>query len=164
MGNSFADAMEPEKFGGSNFKCWSTKLVLWLTAICLSWVVKPVVFPLTAEKQAECDKANVMAVGCILSVLSDKLCDVYMHMKNARELMEAIDHKFGASDARHELYVTERYHDYKMVDNHGVIEQAHEIQVIVGELQQLGRNLPDQFVAGALLPSYLHLGGISLQL
>ncbi|KAJ1288234.1 hypothetical protein BS78_02G074700, partial [Paspalum vaginatum] len=50
-----------------------------------------------------------------------------MHMKNARELWEAIEHKYGTSDVSHEMYVIERYHDYKMVDNRFVVEQANEV-------------------------------------
>ena len=93
----------------------------------------------------------MIAVGCILSVLSDKLCDVYMNHHNARELWGAIEHKYGASDARHELYVIERYHGYKTVDNSGVVEKAHEIQCSARELQLLGRVLLDPFVAGDII-------------
>ena len=93
----------------------------------------------------------MLAAGCILSVLSDKLCDVYMTYKSTREMWEAIEHKYGASDAIHELYVMERYHDFKMADNHSVVEQAHEIQFIVGELQQLGLTLPNKSVAGGII-------------
>jgi hypothetical protein len=40
MGNSFVDAMKPEKFSGSNFIRWSMKLDLWITAMNMSWIVK----------------------------------------------------------------------------------------------------------------------------
>jgi hypothetical protein len=103
------------------------------------------------KKQVEFDKANVMAVGYILSMMSDNLCDVYMMHKSARELWEAIEHKYSASDAGHELYIMEKYHDYKMADNCSVVEQAHEIQLIVGDLQQHGHILLDRFVAGGII-------------
>jgi hypothetical protein len=57
---------------------------------------------------------------------------------------------YSASDAGHELYIMEKYHDYKMPDNHLVVEQAHEIQLIVGDLLQHGHNLSDRFVAGGI--------------
>jgi hypothetical protein len=59
-------------------------------------------------------------------MLFDKLCDVNMNMKSAAELWEALEHKFSASDVGHELYVMEQYRDFRMVDNHSVVEQAHE--------------------------------------
>jgi hypothetical protein len=92
-----------------------------------------------------------MAVGCILSVLSYNICDVYMTHKSARDLWEAIEHKYSASNAGHELYIMEKYHDYKMVDNRSVVEQAHEIQLIVRDLQQHGHNLSSRFVAGSII-------------
>jgi hypothetical protein len=134
MGNSFGDAMKPGKFAGANFRRWATKLDLWLTAMDIAYVLKPVDGPLTVEKQVEFDKANVMAVGCILGVLSDNLYDVYMTHKSARDLWEAIEHKYSASDAGYEFYIMYKYHDYKMANNHSVVEQAHEIQRIVGDL------------------------------
>ena len=70
-------------------------------------------------------------VRCVLSVLSDQLCDVYMNIKSAAELWEALEHKFSASDAGRELYVMEQYHDFKMVDNCSVVEHAHEFQLIL---------------------------------
>jgi len=74
-----------------------------------------------------------------------------MHIKNADELWEALEHKFSASDAGRELYVMEQYHDFRIVDNRSVVEQAHELQLIVRELDQLGCKLPDKFVAGGII-------------
>ena len=65
--------------------------------------------------------------------------------------MGVLEHKFSASDAGWELYVMEQYHDFKMVDNCSVVEQTHEFQLIVRELEQLGHVLPDKFVAGGII-------------
>lgn len=59
--------------------------------------------------------------------MSKKLYDVYMSIKSVKELMQAVKHKYNASNVLHELYVTERYYDYNMVGNHSVVEQSHEI-------------------------------------
>jgi hypothetical protein len=42
----------------------------------------------------------------------------------------------------------EQFHDYRMVEGHPVVEQAHEIQALVKELELFGCALPDKFVAG----------------
>lgn len=151
--DGFADAMKPEKFTGVNFKRWQTKAQLWLSAMGVFWVVaNPPVHPLGSEKEVqEFIAAMTVFVGCVLSVLSDQLCDVYMHIKNAAELWEALEHMFSASGAGRELYVMEQYHDFRIVDNRSVIEQAHELQLIVRELDQLGCKLPDKFVAGGII-------------
>jgi hypothetical protein len=92
------------------------------------WVVSnPPTLPLGSEKEVqEFTAATMIFVRCILSVLSDQLCDVYMNIKSAAELCEAFEHKFYAPDAGRELYVMEQYHDFRMVDNRSVVEQAHE--------------------------------------
>ena len=45
----------------------------------------------------------------------------------------------------------EQFHDYKMVDNRSVLDQAHEIQCIAKELELLKCELPDKFVAGCII-------------
>jgi hypothetical protein len=59
--------------------------------------------------------------------LSDQLYDIHMHHEVARDLWETLDRMYTESDVRHELYVNEQYHEYKMVDDPFVMELAHEI-------------------------------------
>ena len=59
--------------------------------------------------------------------------------------------KFGASDAGSELYVMEQFFDYKMSGERSIVEQAHEIQSISKELEQLSCVLPDKFIAGGII-------------
>jgi len=55
-------------------------------------------------------------------VIGDKLVDAYLHVRVAKNLWEALESKFGATDAGSEIYVIEQFHDYKMVQNHSVLE------------------------------------------
>ena len=55
------------------------------------------------------------------------------------------------SDASSELYVMEQFHDYRMVDDRSMGEQAHEIQTLVKELEIFGCVLPNKFVAGCII-------------
>ena len=68
--------------------------------------------------------------------------------------MGALEHMFSTSDAGRKRYVMEQYHDFKMVDNRSIVEQAHEFQLIVRELEQLGHVLPDKFVAGGIIAKF----------
>jgi hypothetical protein len=61
--------------------------------------------------------------------------DSYIHYTSGKELWDALDAKFGVSDTDSELYVMEQLLDYKMVDNHSVVEQAQEIQTLAKELK-----------------------------
>jgi hypothetical protein len=86
-------------------------------------------------------------MGCVISVLHDRLVDVYMHIIDAKELWDALVAKYDATDAGSELV---SFHDFRMVNNRYVVEQAHEIQVLVKELELLKCHLPDKFVAGCV--------------
>jgi hypothetical protein len=48
----------------------------------------------------------------------------------------------------------EQFHDYRMVDDRSVVEQAHEIQALVKDLDMHGCELPDKFVAGCMIARF----------
>ena len=72
-------------------------------------------------------EATTIFLGAVLSVIGDKLVDAYIHMGVAKNLWDALEVKFGATDVGSELYAMEQFHDYRMVDNRSVLDQAHEI-------------------------------------
>nr|AAT44242.1 putative ubiquitin carrier protein [Oryza sativa Japonica Group] len=134
----FADALRSDKFTGVHFKRRHISVTLWLTAMKCFWVsTDKSMGVLNADQQKEFDEATTLFVGYILSVLGDRLVEVYMHMTDAKEF--------------NDLYIMEQFHDYKMVDNRSVVEQAHEIQTMAKELELLKCVLPDKFVAGCII-------------
>jgi hypothetical protein len=60
--------------------------------------------------------------GAIISVLVDNLVDTYLQRKTGKDIWEALEAQYGASDAGGELYVMEQFLDYKMVEDHSVAE------------------------------------------
>src|SRR4051812_2511933 len=74
-----------------------------------------------------------------------------MHIKDGKELWDALDAKFGATDAGSELYIMESFHDFKMTKDLLVVQQSHEIRCIAKELELLKCILPDKFVAGCII-------------
>ena len=150
--SGFAAALKPSPFTGSHFKRWQNKTLLWLTAMGVHRVAEGIPRgPLTPEEDKAFGDATVIFVGAVLSVLGDKLVDAYLHIRNGKELWDALDAKFGAADAGGELYAMEQFNDYRMVENRSVVEQAHEIQIMAKELELLKCVLPDKFVAGCIV-------------
>ena len=96
-------------------------------------------------------EATIIFVGSELNVLGDKLVDAYLHICNAKEPWDALDAKFGATDAGGELYAMDQFNDYNMVENRSIVEQAHELQIMAKELELLKCVLPDKFVAGCIV-------------
>jgi hypothetical protein len=89
-----------------------------------------------------------------------------MRHTSARELWHALDRKYAESDAGRELYVNDQCHEYKMVDDRSIMEQAHEIQLLVRELAHFDCVLPDKFMVGGIiakLPPYWKYFSTSLK-
>nr|AAP54028.1 retrotransposon protein, putative, Ty1-copia subclass [Oryza sativa Japonica Group] len=149
----FAAALKPHAFDGSNYKRWKARALLWLTAMQCFYVSrgKRSEPPLSPEEDAKFEASDCLFRGALISVLADNIVDVYMHMPSGKDMWDALEAKFGVSDAGSELYVMEQFYDYKMVDDRSVVEQAHEIQMLAKELENNNCELPDKFVAGGII-------------
>jgi hypothetical protein len=124
----FTDALRPDKFTGVHFKRWQYKAELWLTTMKVFQISKgKPEETMSEDAQKKFEEVNSVFVGCILSILADRLCDVFMHIKDGKKFWDALDVKFGAADAGSELYIMERLHDFKMTKDLPVVQQAHEI-------------------------------------
>ena len=66
-------------------------------------------------------------------------------------MWDALEAKFGVSDAGTELYIMEQFYDYRMTEDRSMVEQAHEIQSFARELEHFNCILPDKFVAGDII-------------
>jgi len=76
---------------------------------------------------------------------------MHMSLQTGKEMWDALEAKYGVSDAGSELYVMEQFHDYRMVDGRSMVEQVYEIQTLAKELEIFGCVLPNKFVAGCII-------------
>jgi hypothetical protein len=94
----FTDALRSDKFTGMHFKRWQYKADLWLTTMKVFQISKgKPEGTMSEDDQKKFEEANTVFVGCILSILANRLCDVFMHIKDKNELWDALDAKFGAA-------------------------------------------------------------------
>ena len=102
----FANALRLEKFSIVHFKRWQVKDTLWLTAMNVFHVSegKPECM-MSSKDENKFTEANTLFVGCILSDLVDRLCDANIRHTDEKELWDALNFKYGASDAGSELYI-----------------------------------------------------------
>ncbi|KAK1685679.1 hypothetical protein QYE76_046527 [Lolium multiflorum] len=150
--SSIAAATRPPSFDGMHYKRWRTKAVLWFTNLgCFSATDARPEGPLSAEEQGKFEKVDAMFKAALFSILGDNIVDPYMAFDHGKDAWDALEAKFGVSDAGTELYVMEQYYDYRMTDERSVVEQAHEIQSLAKELEQFKCTLPDKFVAGGII-------------
>lgn len=146
-----SDAMKPERFnGGENFRRWQTKVKFWLMSMGLWWVIHPVM-PLTIEQTTTFQKESDSALGCILTLLSDNLYDVYMKYTDPTELWDALERKYVVSEGGRLLYSCEQFFDFSIDAAKSVVSQAHDLQLLAGEIASLDCVLPDRFVAAGII-------------
>ncbi|KAK1627567.1 hypothetical protein QYE76_001882 [Lolium multiflorum] len=92
--------------------------------------------PIFDEEQKKFEKVDAMFKAALFSIFGDNIVDPYMAYDHGKDAWDALEAKFGVSDAGTEMYVMEQYYDYRMTDERSVVEQAHEIQSIAKELEQ----------------------------
>ncbi|KAK1693830.1 hypothetical protein QYE76_010527 [Lolium multiflorum] len=136
--SSVAAATRPPLFDGMHYKRWRTNAVLWFTNLCCfsATDARPEGF-LSAEEQEKFEKVDAMFKAALFSILGDNIVDPYMAFDHGKDAWDALEAKFGVSDAGTELYVMKQYYDYRMTDERSVVEQAHEIQSLAKELSSL---------------------------
>jgi hypothetical protein len=87
----------------------------------------------------------------VIRAFLDHLQDVYLHNKTGKDMWNVLNNDYSGSDAGTKLYIIEQYHDYKMIDGKYMVEQAHEIQCMVKELDLLKIVVPDEIVVGSII-------------
>jgi hypothetical protein len=82
---------------------------------------------LTPLEEKAFEEADTLLSGVIIGVLGENIVDSYLSITTSKDMWDAVEVKFGVSDAGSELYVMEQYYDYKMTDERSIVEQAHDI-------------------------------------
>jgi hypothetical protein len=90
---------------------------------------------LAPEDEPKFWAADNLFRGAVISALHPKYEKSYISFPSGKDLWDALEAKFGVSDAGSELYLMEQLFDYKMVENRSVVEQTHEIQALAKELK-----------------------------
>jgi hypothetical protein len=73
-------------------------------------------------------------------------------LRIGKAMWDALEAKYGVSDAGSELYVMEQFYD----NDRSVVEQVHEVQTQAKELEMFRYVRPDKFVAGCMISELPH--------
>nr|KAJ0188051.1 hypothetical protein LSAT_V11C900477710 [Lactuca sativa] len=154
-----------DQFDGQNYTRWAEKVKFMLHVLKLSFVLDPKPAPIAdnpipkegesvdptviteLEKQRiMCRESEELCVGHIKNSLSDRLYDLYSPVKDPKELWNALELKYKAHEEG-----TNKYLEFQMVDDKSIIEQVHELQVMVNKLNALSISFPELFQVGAII-------------
>uniref|UniRef100_A0ACD5X409 Uncharacterized protein n=1 Tax=Avena sativa TaxID=4498 RepID=A0ACD5X409_AVESA len=150
--SGFVASMKPPVFEGVNYKRLRARAVLWFQSMsCYNAIYGASEGELNPAQEEAFQKLDTTFKAVLISILGDNIVDSYLSFSNGKDMWDALERKFGVSDAGSELYVMEQFYDYKMVDDRSIVEQAHEIQSLARELENFTCVLPDKFVVGGII-------------
>jgi hypothetical protein len=119
----FAGLLKPTPFEGTHYKRWCQKSILWLTSMnCFHVVHERAVGPQTSQEERAFQHADNTCKAALLSIIGDSLVDAYVQHPTGKAMWDALDARYGVSDASSELYVMEQFYDYRMVEGCPVVE------------------------------------------
>ncbi|XP_061993387.1 uncharacterized protein LOC133711251 [Rosa rugosa] len=147
---------KPEKFSGTNFKCWQQKMLFYLTTLNLAKFLKESApaSGSTVEEAAAVDAwhhADFLCKNYILNGLDIVLYKVYSPIKNAKSLWESLEKKYKTEDAGAKKYIIGCFLDYKMVDTKTVLSQVEEFQLILHEMAAENLSINETLQVGCII-------------
>ncbi|KAI3767273.1 hypothetical protein L2E82_17365 [Cichorium intybus] len=159
-----------DRFDGQNYSRWADKVKFLLAVLKLGYLLDPELPPIPANPVPEAGKqpdlkaisdlekqralrreSEQLCLGHIKNSLSDRLYDLYAPITDPRELWKALELKYKAHEEGTNKYLVSKYLEYQMVDDRSIMEQVHELQVLVNKLTTLSIALPELFQVGAII-------------
>ena len=155
------DFVKLDKFDGSNFIRWQDKMKFLLTALKIFYVFDPNLQPISSltpedtehlkEQRIKRDEDELVCRGHILNTLSDRLYDLFTTISSPKEIWKTLETKYKTEKQGMEKFIIQKYFDFKMLDNISVLDQVHELQVLVHKLNDLSIKIPELFQVGAII-------------
>ncbi|KAG8473268.1 hypothetical protein CXB51_035191 [Gossypium anomalum] len=160
-----------DRFDGSNFNHWKEKMLFLLTVLNVAYILDPNLQPVedlafnanleetakVAELKKKSEEDNFTCRGHILNTLYHPLNDLYMSMQSAVEIWKAFEKKYNTERQCTNKFLTMKYFKFKMLDNIPVMDQVHELHVLVSRLRDLRVVILELLQVGAIiskLPSF----------
>ncbi|KAJ9565484.1 hypothetical protein OSB04_001450 [Centaurea solstitialis] len=159
-----------DSFDGSNYTRWADKVMFMLMVLNLAYVMDVNLEPIPENPIPEAGKqpdqkvivdlekkrllrkeAENLACGHIKNALSDRLYDLYASITCPRELWKSLEHKYKAQEEGTNKYLVSKYLRFQMVDDKPILEQVHELQVLVNKMNTLSIPIPEIFQVGAII-------------
>ena len=97
------------------------------------------------------EEDELLCRGHILNTLSDHLYDLFTDVKPPRDIRNALKYKYKAEEEGTNKFLISKYFDFKIVDDKPILEQVHELQVLVNKICAQKTVLPESFQVGAII-------------
>ena len=150
-----------DRFDGTNFVRWKDKMMFLLTALKISYVLDPNLAEIPTPTAEDSDELKVsrkkreedelLCRGHILNNLSDRLYDLFTSVKSPKEIWNALEYKYNTEKQGVDKFLIMKYFEFSMVDSVSVMDQVHELQVLVSKLKDLKVEVPESLQVGGII-------------
>ncbi|XP_019227360.1 PREDICTED: uncharacterized protein LOC109208677 [Nicotiana attenuata] len=89
--------------------------------------------------------------GHILNTLTDRLYDRYQNLTSPREIWMALQTTYENEKRGIDKSLSLQYFEFKMVDTKPIMDQIHELKILVSKLTDLDVKIPDALQISAIL-------------
>ncbi|XP_022717833.1 uncharacterized protein LOC111276355 [Durio zibethinus] len=141
-------------------------MVFLLTALKMFYVLDPNLEPIpkpTLEDsdaieaiRSKSEEDELVCRGYILNSLSNRLYDLYRNMKTPKEIWTALEHKYMNEKKGMDKFLALKYFEFSITDDKPIMDQVHELQILVSKLSELEIKVPDSLQVGAILSKLPH--------
>lgn len=155
------DFMKLDRFDGTNFTRWKDKMLFLLTALKISYVLEPNLskIPAPTPDESETVKAErnqheedeLLCRGHILNTLYDRLYNLFTSVKSPREIWNSLEFKYNIEKQGTDKFLVMKYFEFSMIDCTSVLDQVHELQIVVSKLKDLKIDIPEPLQVGAII-------------
>ncbi|GJV41970.1 copia-like retrotransposon [Tanacetum coccineum] len=94
---------------------------------------------------------ETLCCGHIKNSLSDRLYDVYAPITDPQKLWTALEFMYKQQEEGTNRYLIYKFFNFQMVDEKPILEQAHELQILVKKLNVLSIPIPEILQVGAIV-------------
>ncbi|GAV70929.1 hypothetical protein CFOL_v3_14427, partial [Cephalotus follicularis] len=155
------DMVKLDRSDGNNFQRWQDKIKFLLIVLKIYYILDPNLQPIedpvpatdetqpnvealerVNQQRKKCEEDKLLCRGHILNTLSGILFDLFTCMKSAKEIQDALEFKYRAEEQGTNKYLIAKYFDFKFFDTKPLLEQVHELQVIVNKIRALKNEIP----------------------
>ncbi|KAH6794775.1 centromere protein X [Perilla frutescens var. hirtella] len=176
------DMSKLEPLDGSNYKRWSQKLLIFFEQLEVSYVLlsempngdsdsagastgqsdeaADAATLISSTKVADDDakkkfqKDNNTVRWHMLNHMSNTLFDLFVNIKFAKQIWDALETKYGGDDAGKKKYVVGKWLQFHMVDNKSILEQLHEYENLTADVLNEGMKMCEILQANILLEKF----------
>ena len=131
------DFMKLDRFDGTNYTRWKDKMMFFLTALKVAYVLDPNLpqIPVSSpdetenvkEERTKRQEDELLCRGHILNTLSDRLYDLFTSVQSPREIWNALEFKYNTEKQGADKFLALQFFEFNMVDHISVLDQVHEL-------------------------------------